>query len=79
MTKGDIFDDLGFSSEETQYAKIKADIWRALIQHIDRRGRTKARLVTLLKGHQPDVSNLLKSKIARFSTIKLISSLVGSI
>jgi len=72
VTKGDIFDDLGFSAEETLEAKIKSDIWQALVQHIDRHALTQAQLVTMLKLHQPDVSNLLKGKISRFSITKLI-------
>jgi len=72
VTHGDIFDDLGFSREEVLEAKIKAEIWQALIQHIDQHGFTQAQLVTALKAHQPDVSNLLKGKISRFSITKLI-------
>jgi len=72
MTKGDIFDDLGFSRGETLEAKIKTDIWQALIKHIEQYGFTQAHLVTALKAHQPDVSNLLKGKISRFSITRLI-------
>lgn len=72
LTKGDIFDDLGFSPAETLEAKIKADIWHALVQHIEARGFSQAYLVNALKAHQPDVSNLLKGKISRISITKLI-------
>jgi predicted XRE-type DNA-binding protein len=72
VTKGDIFDDLGFSPAETLEMKIKAEIWQALVQHIEQHGLTQARLVTTLKAHQPDVSNLLHGKISRISITKLI-------
>jgi predicted XRE-type DNA-binding protein len=72
VTKGDIFDDLGFSSTESLEAKIKADIWQALMKHIERHGFSQAYLVTQLKVHQPDVSNLLKGKISKVSITKLI-------
>ena len=72
ITKGDIFDDLGFSPAETLEAKIKADILHALIKEIDLRGLTQAQLATALKAHQPDVSNLLKGKISKFSITRLI-------
>jgi predicted XRE-type DNA-binding protein len=72
ITKGDIFDDLGFSAKETLEAKIKADIWQALMKHIEQAGFSQAYLVTALKAHQPDVSNLLKGKISKFSITKLI-------
>lgn len=72
ITKGDIFDDLGFSPAETLEMKIKAEIWQALLQHIEQHGFTQAYLVTTLKAHQPDVSNLLHGKISRISITKLI-------
>jgi predicted XRE-type DNA-binding protein len=72
ITKGDIFDDLGFSPAETLEMKIKAEIWQALLQHIEQHGYTQAYLVTTLKAHQPDVSNLLHGKISRISITKLI-------
>jgi|SRR5450432_135117 len=72
ITRGDIFDDLGFSPAETLEAKIKADIWQALMTHIDQRKYSQADLVVRLKAHQPDVSNLLKGKISKVSITKLI-------
>ena len=72
ITKGDIFDDLGMSREETLEAKIKADIWQALVDHIERHRLTQSQLANMLKVHQPDVSNLLQGKISRFSITKLI-------
>lgn len=72
ITRADVFDDLGFSAAETLEAKIKADIWQALIQHIEKQGLTQAQLADVIKAHQPDVSNLLRGKISRFSITKLI-------
>jgi predicted XRE-type DNA-binding protein len=72
VTQGDVFDDLGFSPAETLEAKIKADIWQALIQHIEEHGFSQASLANTLKAHQPDVSNLLKGKISKISITKLI-------
>ena len=72
VTKGDIFDDLGFSPTETLEAKIKADIWQALVKHVEREGYSQAQLVAILRAHQPDISNLLKGKISKFSITKLI-------
>ena len=66
VTKGDVFDDLGFSTSETMEAKIKAEIWQALLKHIEPESYTQAQLATLLRAHQPDVSNLLKGKISKF-------------
>jgi predicted XRE-type DNA-binding protein len=56
ITKGDIFDDLGFSAAETLEMKIKAEIWQALLQHIEQHGFTQAYLVTTLCAGQSDLA-----------------------
>ena len=73
ITRGDIFDDLGLSPQEELDAKIKADLWRDLLTHIERRGMDQSSLAQTLRIHQPDVSNLLRGKLSKFSTAKLIS------
>jgi len=72
ITTGDILEDLGFSPQDALEAKVKADLWRDLLVHIERRGVDRAYLKKTLKIHQPDVSNLLRGKISKFSTGKLI-------
>jgi len=72
ITTGDILEDLGFSQQETIEAKVKSDLWRDLLVHIERRGFDQAYLKRTLKAYQPDVSNLLRGKISKFSTGKLI-------
>jgi predicted XRE-type DNA-binding protein len=72
ITKGDIFDDLGLSPKEALEAKVKSDIWRDLLAHIEKRALSQAALAHTLKIHQPDVSNLLQGKLSKFSTAKLI-------
>jgi predicted XRE-type DNA-binding protein len=73
VTKGDIFDDLGLSPQDALEAKIKADLWRDLLAHVERIGITQEALAHSLKIHQPDVSNLLRGKLSKFSTSKLIT------
>jgi predicted XRE-type DNA-binding protein len=72
ITTGDILEDLGFSPQETLEAKIKSDLWRDLLAHIERGSFDQAYLKKTLKIHQPDVSKLLRGKISKFSTGKLI-------
>ena len=72
LTTGDIFEDLGLSPQEALEAKVKADLWRNLLVHIERRRFDQAYLERTLRIHQPDVSNLLRGKISKFSTGKLI-------
>jgi predicted XRE-type DNA-binding protein len=73
ITKGSIFDDLGLSTQDALEAKVKADIWRDLLAHIEKRGMDQASLAHSLKVHQPDVSNLMRGKLSKFSTAKLIT------
>lgn len=72
ITKGDIFDDLGLSPKEALEAKVKSDLWRDLLAHIEKRALSQGELAHTLKIHQPDVSNLLRGKLSKFSTAKLI-------
>ncbi len=72
ITRGDIFDDLGLSPKEALEAKVKSDLWRDLLAHIEKRAMSQTTLAHTLKIHQPDVSNLLRGKISKFSTAKLI-------
>jgi predicted XRE-type DNA-binding protein len=67
ITKGDVFDDLGLSRAEVLEAKIKADIWRMLVSHIEGLRLKQKDLAVRLDVHQPDVSNLLGGKISKFS------------
>jgi predicted XRE-type DNA-binding protein len=72
VTTGDVFDDLGFSPAEAAEAKIKSDLLHELLQCIEARGYSQAQLAEVLGIYQPDVSNLLKGKISKFSITKLI-------
>lgn len=72
ITKGDVFDDLGFSSADAASLKIKAKILSALLAHIRRRRYTQSQLVQILGDYQPNVSNLLNGKISKMSIEKLL-------
>lgn len=73
ITKGDIFDDLGFSQAEAATLKIKAAILSALLERVRQRQYTQAQLAALLHDHQPNISNLLNGKISKMSIEKLLS------
>ena len=72
ITKGDIFDDLGFTRSEASALKIKADLLDAILREIEKHGYTQRQLVDLLDEYQPSVSNLLQGKIAKVSIEKLL-------
>jgi predicted XRE-type DNA-binding protein len=72
ITRGSVLDDLGFSPSEALELKVKADIYRELLQYIQERGFAQQELGALLGIHQPDVSHLLNGRVSKFSVGKLI-------
>jgi predicted XRE-type DNA-binding protein len=72
LTRGSVLDDLGFSPSEALEIKVKAEIYRDLLQYIKERGFAQQELGALLGIHQPDVSNLLNGRVSKFSVSKLI-------
>jgi predicted XRE-type DNA-binding protein len=72
VTRGSVLDDLGFSPSEALEIKVKAEIYRELLQFIRDQGIAARELAIVLDGHQPDVSNLLNGRISKFSVGKLI-------
>ncbi len=71
-TRGNVLDDLGFSPSEALEIKVKAEIYRDLLDYIKERGFAQQELGMLLGIHQPDVSNLLNGLVSKFSVSKLI-------
>lgn len=72
ITKGNIFEDIGFSKSEAAALKIKASIVEALLAEVERRGFTQKDLVNILDEYQPNVSNLLHGRISKVSIEKLL-------
>jgi predicted XRE-type DNA-binding protein len=72
LTRGDVLDDLGFNPSEALEIKVKAEIYRDLLEYITQRGFGQQELAVLLGIHQPDVSNLLNGRVSKFSVSKLI-------
>ena len=72
LTKGSVLDDPGFSPSEALEIKVKAEIYRDLLNYIKEQDFAQQQLGSLLGIHQPDVSNLLNGRVSRFSVGKLI-------
>jgi predicted XRE-type DNA-binding protein len=71
ITKGSIFDEL--DPAERVVRKVKSDLWRVVVDEIECRSLTQAAAAKLLKTHQPDVSNLMKGRVSKFSVQQLIT------
>ena len=74
-SSGNVFSDLGFTPEEAQNLKIRADLMIEISKLIEERGLTQAAAAKLLGVTQPRVSDLVNGKIDRFSVDTLIGML----
>jgi predicted XRE-type DNA-binding protein len=72
VTRGDVFDDLGFTAAEASVLKIKAKILSALLEKIKQQRLTQAQLARVLDDYQPNISILLNGKISKMSIEKLL-------
>ena len=72
---GNVFRDLGFSSEEAEHLLVRADLLIQLQKALASRGLTQAKAARILRVTQPRVSDLLRGRIDLFSTDSLIDML----
>lgn len=70
-----VFEDLGFASEEAANLRIRADLMIELSKLIDVRGLTQTAAASLFGVSQPRVSDLINGKIDRFSIDTLVAML----
>lgn len=70
-----VFEDLGFESEEAMNLKIRADLMLDLLDRIQKRGWTQKEAAEFLGETQPRISNLMNGEISRFNIDKLINLL----
>jgi predicted XRE-type DNA-binding protein len=74
-SSGNVFRDLGFSSDEAAYLKVRADLMLNLQKAITARGLTQAQTAKRLGVTQPRVSDVMRGRIDRFSIDTLIDML----
>ena len=74
-SSGNVFRDLGFSTEEAAHLLIRANLLIQLQKAIAARDLTQAKAATLLRVTQPRVSDLLRGRLDLFSTDTLIDML----
>jgi predicted XRE-type DNA-binding protein len=72
ITKGNVFDHLGFAPEQSLELKIKADILLAIREHIEKKNYTQKELAEKLRIHQPDASKLMTGRITSVTIDKLL-------
>ena len=72
---GNVFTDVGFSTEEAEHLRVRAELMVALEKAIAKRGFTQGQAAKLLGVTQPRVSDLLRGRIDLFSVDTLIDML----
>lgn len=76
VTKGSVFDDLGFSKEEAKNLKIRAALMRALDRYINENKLTQEKAAEIFGVSQPRVSDLVCGKIDKFTIDMLVNMLI---
>ena len=74
-SSGNVFRDLGFTRQEAEHLKIRADLMIRLARLIKARRLTQAQAARLLGVTQPRISDLVRGRIDRFSVDSLIEML----
>lgn len=70
---GNVFRDLGL--KDADELLVKAELTSQIAEIIGERGLTQAAAAKVLGLKQPDVSNLLRGKLSKFSTERLMNFL----
>lgn len=68
-SSGNIFEDMGVADADERLAK--AELARFIRKALRERGLTQEQAAELLGVRQPDVSDLIRGKLARFSRLRL--------
>ena len=71
-SSGNVFRDLGFSTEEAENLRIRSELMVRLARLIEDRGLTQAEAAKMLGVSQPRVSDLVRGKIDLFSIDMLV-------
>jgi predicted XRE-type DNA-binding protein len=75
VTKGSVFDDLGFDAAEANNLKIRAALMLAIEQELDKKKLTQAKAAKLLGVTQPRISDIRRGKIQLFTIDVLVNML----
>ena len=74
-SSGNVFGDLGFSADEAEYLRVRAELMTSLQKVVTARGLKQAEAAKLLGVTQPRVSDLMRGRIDLFSIDTLIDML----
>jgi predicted XRE-type DNA-binding protein len=72
---GNVFRDLGFTPEEAEHLRVRADLMIKIEKVLKTRGLKQAEAAKIMGVTQPRVSDLLRGRIELFSSDALIDML----
>jgi predicted XRE-type DNA-binding protein len=75
---GNVFEDLGFSTEDAENLKVRSALMGSIRSIIEREGLTQAHAAQMLGVSQPRVSDLVRGKIDLFSIDALVNMLAAA-
>jgi predicted XRE-type DNA-binding protein len=77
-SSGNVFEDLGFSSEEAENLRVRSSLMGTIRMIVEREGLTQARAAKLFGVTQPRISDLVRGKIELFSIDALVNMLASA-
>ena len=77
-TTGSIFADLGFSGEDAENLKVRAQLMQELTHIIKETGDTQTEIAEKLGVTQSRISDLMRGKIQRFTIDNLVNMMSKS-
>ena len=72
---GNVFRNLGFTAEDAESLKLRADLMIQIRRLVERRGLTQAAAAKMFGVTQPRISDLVRGKIDLFSIDTLVDML----
>ena len=72
VSSGNVFEDIGFPTEEARILLLKTDMKIAIEREVRRRKITPKKLAQVLDIQQPQVSDLLTGKVSKMTIDKLM-------
>ena len=77
-SSGNVFQDLGFSQEESDKLKIKSYLMMQIESFIKDKGMTQAQASELMGVSRPRISDIMRGKIDKFTIDALVDMLTKS-
>jgi len=72
VVPGNVFQQLGFSPDESVALKMRAELHSSIVRVIKQRDYSQGKLAEMFDTDQPRISNLMRGKLANFNLETLV-------